>query len=369
MLTYCTNIHPGEGWEDARKNLEGHGLEVKRRFSPDADFPLGLRISGRAAGELDETKARGFRNWCEKEGLFVLTVNAFPYGTFHEAPVKQKVYLPDWRQPERIAYTKRVADLLALWLRDGLIGSISTVPVAFREDFRDGHWPRVRAHIVDVLEHLARIRDGHGVQIRLAFEAEPRCVLETTDDVVAFFERLALPDSLRDFAGVCFDCCHQAVEFEEPVRCLEKLSDAGIAVAKVQVSSALRVTPEEVPGLAAFDEPTYLHQVVARKSDGALHRYDDLGPFLNDRRVLGELEECRVHFHVPVFAEHLGACGTTRFFLEDILPRLDPTLALEVETYSWDVLPESLRRGSVADSIVRELEWVTQQIQPAEERT
>ena len=103
------------------------------------------------------------------------------------------------------------------------------------------------------------------------------------------------------------------------------------------------------------------------RSDGTLFRYEDLPQFLERRE--GTLEECRVHFHVPVFVEHLGPCGTTRFFLEDILPRLDRATALEVETYSLEVLPADLRRESVADSIARELAWVQERIDEADRRT
>jgi hypothetical protein len=138
--------------------------------------------------------------------------------------------------------------------------------------------------------------------------------------VVAFFERMRLPDALADRAGVCFDCCHQAVEFEEPAGSLAMLDGAGIRIAKVQLSSSLRAVGEEIAGLAGFDEPTYLHQVVARMQDGSLRRYDDLPDFQSEAPV--GVEECRVHFHVPIFAEHLGRCGTTRFFLEEMLPLL-----------------------------------------------
>jgi hypothetical protein len=139
-----------------------------------------------------------------------------------------------------------------------------------------------------------------------------------------------------------------------------------VTIGKVQVSSALRATREEMAMLEPFAEPIYLHQVVARGEDETLHRYDDLPRFLAERVPHGEpgptIEECRVHFHVPIFADHLGPCGTTRFFLEAILPELDTETPLEVETYTWDVLPRELRTTSVAESIVRELRWVEQSI-------
>ncbi len=364
MLTYCTNIHPGEGWSDVVANLESHAIPVKRAVLPDAMFPLGLRVSGEAAEEVTIDEAKRFRDWCEEQGFCVPTLNGFPHGRFHGSGVKERVYLPDWRDPERAWYTRKLADLLAEWLPAGSVGSISTVPVAFRRGFDpDGldapsdadDWRLVHAHVCNALAHLDALRQSHGVEIVLAFEPEPRCVLETTKEAIAFFERMQLPASRADLAGLCFDCCHQAVEFEDASRSLASLRDAGVRIAKVQVSSALRAVGDEVAALPRFDEPVYLHQVVARDADGALHRFDDLGDFA---RAEVAAEEARVHFHVPIFAAHLGPCGTTRGFLEDALPLLAPDMLLEVETYSFDVLPAELRRTSVDESIVRELEWV-----------
>lgn len=359
MLTYCTNIHPGESWDDVRRNLSGHLLEVKQTVSPEDPFPIGLRLSALAADQVDAAEAQRFADWCAENDCFVLTVNGFPYGRFHGSGVKEQVYLPDWRDPARVDYTCRLADLTAGWLPKGVVGSISTVPVAFKDGFEEADWERVRRHVAMVVEHLDGIRQSGGPEIVLSFEPEPCCVLETTAEAIDFFERMSLDESVADLAGLCFDCCHQAVEFEEPRISWTALRDAGIRIGKVQISSGLRVMPHELDEIGDFDEPTYLHQVVARWQDGELTRYSDLPGFLSgltdDRR--DRLSECRVHFHVPIFAEHLGACGTTRFFLEEMLPLLAQDIALEVETYSWGVLPESLRSPSVSMDIVRELEW------------
>jgi hypothetical protein len=239
----------------------------------------------------------------------------------------------------------------------------------------------LRQNLLAALEHLDRLRQRGGPAIVLALEPEPGCVLETTPQVLACFERMRLPSELSELAGVCLDCCHQAVEFEEPGEILRALEGAGIPIGKVQVSSALRAVGDQIAHVAQFDEPAYLHQVVARTRDGALLRYDDLPDFSAAQRE--GVEECRIHFHVPVFAAQLGgpgetgetaefggvgACGTTQFFLEEALARLGSTQVLEVETYSWDVLPAELRRGSLAQSIAREIEWTRERIGEAHRR-
>lgn len=361
-LTYCTNIHPGESWADARANLEGHLLEVKSRVSPNDPFPIGLRLSGQAVAEIDDTEAKRFADWCAAGGAYVLTVNAFPHGRFHGVAVKEKVYEPDWRDPVRADYTIAVADRLVEWLPAGAPGSISTVPVAWAPFFEEGDWGRVRDNVLRVVTHLDALAQRTGHALILAFEPEPGCVVQTTDQAIGLFDRLALPDDLSRYAGLCYDCCHQAVQFEQPRAGFESLLAAGIPIGKVQVSSALRACGEEIAALPAFDEPTYLHQVVARDESGELHRGPDLPGFFGEGGAGSKtaLVEARCHFHVPIFAEAVEGCGTTRFFLEELLPCLAPEIVLEVETYTFDVLPEALRQSSVSESIARELSWAQQ---------
>lgn len=361
QLTYCTNIHPGETWGDVLKNLTGHTAAVKKQFSPSSPFPLGLRISHQASLEIGPQEIRDFHDWCETEDCYLLTINGFPYGTFHQQPVKAAVYDPDWRTPARVIYTKRLADLAVALITRPTEVSISTVPIAFKPGFDEGDWPLVRENLVEALVHLERIFNQTGIRICLALEPEPYCVLETMAETVNFFARMALPESLRDFIGICVDCCHQAVEFEDPRQCLEQLRAANIKIAKVQVSSALRAIGDEITQLINFDEPIYLHQVVA-KSQAGLQRFADLPDFKRSLQEGEIFSECRVHFHVPIFLAHLGHCGTTQFFLEEFLPLLDADIPLEIETYSFNNLPENLRQDSVSKSLVRELCWVRELI-------
>ena len=355
MITYCTNIHPGEGWWDVFSALQRHIPAVKAAFSPDAAFPIGLRLAERAARELDAAANVEFTAWLARQDCFVPTLNGFPYGAFHGQRVKENVYLPDWRAPERAVYTRRLADLLAGWLPEGVEGSISSVPLGFKGVVAWADMPAFRALLESVLAHLADIHERRDHLIRLALEPEPGCLLETTEEACRFFAELDLPETLRPYLGLCYDCCHQAVEFEDPRTSLARLGDAGIPIAKFQVSSALRVDGNHRDRLRPFDEDVYLHQVVVRNRDGSLDRHADLGEALA-RRDPGE--EWRCHFHVPIFLSGTADYGTTQDFLLGLLPLLPADALLEVETYTWDVLPPELRKQSVTESIVRELDWL-----------
>ena len=355
-VTYCTNIHPGESWQEIFTAVRQHAPAIKRHLYPDVLFPIGLRLSAQAAQQISTAEAGSFHRWCLDHGFYVKTVNGFPYGTFHHTPVKESVYLPDWRFAERLDYTKKLAELLVIWLPDGMTGSISTVPVGFRNAIRNEDFQTVKRHLQAALDHLAHLHRSTGKEILLSMEPEPGCVLETTPDVVDFFDRLALPPHQRDKLAVCYDCCHQALQFENPSESLELLARNEIRIGHVQVSSALRLIHPDISLLKRFQESCYLHQTVGRKADGELLRYDDLDLAIRDSPA--GIEEWRVHFHVPVFLDRTQECGSTRFFLKEILPLFPRQTALEVETYTWTILPPDLQNGSVTECLIREIDWV-----------
>lgn len=409
-VTYCTNIHPGESWEQTRANLASHTLAVKAAVCPDRPFPVGLRVSGRASREVTSEEAVRFREWLDENGLYVATVNGFPYGTFHGRPVKSGVYQPDWRDPARLEYTLKLAELLSVWLPDGpedLAGSISTVPVGFRADFDLAQEHQAFAALRRAAEGLDALAQRTGKRIRLSLEPEPGCLVETTPQLIALFDRLDLPDHLRATLAVCYDCCHQALQFEDPAWSLAQLAHNGVDIGHVQVSSALHLSCADLSRLTRFDEPVYLHQCVALDEGGGLVRFDDLGEALaasagasvwdgalnaesridradvnvpaksaglsggpgkhwtakrgteSDAPSCLENAACwRVHFHLPVFLAELPECLSTQRFLKDFLPLVSPSVPLEVETYTFDVLPPELQTPTVVESIVREIEWV-----------
>ena len=364
-LTYCLNIHPGETWAENFEAVRTHALAVKRLVSADRPFGLGLRLSNAASGQLAGERALSeFKAFLDANGLYVFTVNAFPYGAFHGTTVKQDVYRPDWRVRERVDYTNRVADILAALLPEGVTGSISTVPLCYRK--RPDALDAIVRNLTDCALRLAEIRARTGKTIVLALEPEPDCTIENTDETVAFFtgalSEAGPRDAVRRHVGVCVDVCHLAVEFENPAQSIDRLSEAGINIAKVQLSSALRCngTPAAIERLHVFCEPVYLHQVKVRRADGSLLSYDDLEDALR-RHEPAEGDEWRVHFHVPLYLAEYGELRSTNALYTPELARLllsGVTGHLEIETYTFDVLPEAVREADVTRNIVREFEWV-----------
>ncbi len=358
-LTYCTNVHPGEDWRGTLAQLNRFLPAVKSLASPHAPMGVGLRLSAQAARELENPRTlRSFRGFLDEHGLYVFTLNGFPYGRFHGGPVKEAVYRPDWRSPLRLDYTLRLARLLAALLPEGMTGSISTVPLGFRADRED---TRMAEHLAAAAEGLAALEARTGRTILLGLEPEPACLLETAAEAVDWIRsRLwQRPEgaAVRRHLGLCLDACHGAVMGEDPAEAVALARAAGVPVVKLQLSSALAADGAQAPGLARFDDGIYLHQVV-RGGNGRARSFPDLP------QALAEPDpDCqwRVHLHVPVWAEQLGAFGTTRPILEALLAlQSDQPIAphLEVETYTWTVLPPELQPASLAEAIARELAWV-----------
>jgi len=386
-LTYCTNIHAGEPLDEVMASLARHLPDIKKRVAPEQPLGVGLRLGHAAASSLREPgKMAQLQSLLAEGGYYVFTINGFPYGPFHGRAVKEDAYKPDWSDPLRLAYTDHLADILSELLPAGQEGSVSTVPCTFKP-WAEGRLQAITDHLIRHVAHLVGIAARTGQTIALALEPEPYCYLETIEETVAFFqERLferngvarlaaltglstaAAEAAMRRHIGVCYDVCHAAVEFEDPQASIGQLRANGIVIAKLQLSSALklaRVDAESARHLAAFAEPVYLHQVV-QKADGRLQRFVDLPQALAEApRAAGA--EWRVHFHVPVFLEKMEHFGTTQSFLAEILRlhRAEPiSLHLEVETYTWDVLPASYRNVDLSAAIARELNWVKAQLGP-----
>src|ERR1043166_8196585 len=274
-LAYCTNIHRGETWAETFESLKNCTLPVRQRVCPNAPYAIGLRLSNRAARELsDRPSLVAFQRWLAENHCYVFTINGFPFGQFQGTRVKQQVYVPDWTTPERGAYTNLLVGLLAQLLPEGIEGSVSTLPCGFKPLVTtQEEMTIIRGNLWHCVEHIARVSAQTGRTLHLGLEPEPLCFLETSSEVIRFFERIRAEhhnDSRLRHLGVNNDTCHLAVEFEEPQNALAALHQHGIKISKFHLSSALKVIPttEARAGLGSFADDVYLHQVVVRHPDG-----------------------------------------------------------------------------------------------------
>ncbi len=391
-LTYSTLVHPGDTWPEMWNSLITYVPKVKARISPHAPFGVSLRLSAASAQALTRNPAerRKLKSFLDDHDLYLYTVNAFPYGPFKNTIVKEQVYEPDWRTPLRTEYTQQVADILAEVCPPFVNPSIQSPPLGFKPRVTDsGVVAAYAANVRHLAAHLHRLRERTGRTVTLALEPEPLCFLETTEETVAFFtgtlrsgesiaalarelggDEAQAREVLRRHVGTVYDICHQAVEFENISASLQSLVDHDIPVFKLQEAAAMQipeVTPRIVEALREYADSIYLTQTVQRHN-GQLTRFTNLeDAFAAYARDSAGKREWRTHFHVPVFLERLGEhFKTTRFAIEEALAfhKARPLSAqLEIETYTWDVLPEHLKTGDIVDYVTRELEWVRDQLQ------
>ena len=369
-LSYCTNVHPGVTVAEVVQGLRTYTSEIQRNIG--RPIAAGLWLSQPVIRELvaDPSQRELLRATLAGANLVTYTLNAFPYGDFHSERVKEQVYQPDWTAPTRLQYTVECARILAELLPEGVEGSLSTVPLGFKSlstapDFQAS----CIGQIIQLAQAMDELHDDTGQVIRLAIEPEPLCVLETTPETIEFFARLReAADASGDreavdrHIGVCYDVCHQSVEFEDVAASIRELGDADIRINKVHITCAIEVRPptrESLAELARFVEPRYLHQTFARSASGQVVHILDLDHALCENPPAGfrDAETWRVHFHVPVDAESLGLLGTTRADLRKALMQvqaLNYAPHLEVETYTWAVLPTG-EKPSLVEGISREL--------------
>ena len=393
-LTYCTNIHAGNGLEMVEASVRTYGRVLKAALSPHAPFGVGLRLSGAESLEaLQHDRLAALRAVLDQEGLYVFTVNGFPYGPFHDRPVKDAVHRPDWRDPERVAYTLRLAHILAALLPERMDGGISTSPLSYKPwlgAVSRETWATLVQHLVQVVTGLVVVKECTNRLIHIDIEPEPDGLIETSSEFVAFFNDWLLPvggkllsahlgttleageSILREYIRVCWDTCHLAVAYESAYEALERYRLNQIQVGKIQISSAIKVALNGnrkgiEAALAPFVEPIYLHQVVQRNRDGTLTTFRDLNqalPHLYDERA----SEWRIHFHVPIFMEGFGCIQSTQDTIAETFRLLEArpfTRHLEIETYTWGVLPTHLKKP-LAASIEREFDWVLASMGPGE---
>ncbi len=386
---YCTNVHAGTDIESIRENLLRYAVPA-RIEAGIADLGIGLWLPASAAEQLAGDTER-FATFLRQQRLVPFTINGFPYDNFHQDVVKHAVYRPTWKDPARLRYTQQLADILAALLpEDQPVGSISTLPIGWPEkagsekpDAEDGTIVEAAGkHFRELAEYLKKLESRTGRRIVVAIEPEPGCILDTTDDVIAFFGDQLSGTEHRRYLTVCHDICHSAVMMEPQAEVLSRFSAAGIAIGKVQVSSAVVADwqsmaigrrREAIEQLKHFAEDRYLHQTMRLTATGQKMLSEDLPELIGRTAKDGDPvwgdDRWVVHFHVPVFLERFGHLTTSHAEVLDCLRTLaDPsngidfTGHLEIETYAWSVLPEAMRKRGLAEDIAGELTWLRRSI-------
>ncbi|VBA52896.1 hypothetical protein LAUMK191_02601 [Mycobacterium attenuatum] len=362
MLSYCSNVVAADSLQSLEHQLLSVFAPARQRAGLER-LGVGLWLPAATMARLAEDRAARARLAAilADNGLAVVTMNAFPYGGFHGTSVKHKVYQPDWTTPERLAYTRLCAEVLSELLAGAQNGSISTLPLGWSDPWNDAADVKARQTLAALSDELRRIEQQTGHRIRLAVEPEPGCVIGSCRDAIGWFGRGGVDTR---YIGLCLDTCHLAVMGENPAEVVAGLADIGIGVVKIQASNAIAIDNLAADGVveafAEFAGSPYLHQVNGVDAGGNRWFRDDLS--LTDPSI-PRTGSARVHYHVPLHLSPPAPLSNTSHVLADVMAMLG-TEALpqpadvEIETYTWEVLPTSLRMGSLADDIAAEIGWL-----------
>ncbi|MHA7652004.1 metabolite traffic protein EboE [Mycobacterium sp. ML4] len=363
-LSYCSNVVAADSLESLERRLLSVFAPARERAGLD-QLGVGLWLPARTMARLsDDPRARRrLRSILADHGLCVTTMNAFPYGDFHGDSIKHAVYQPDWTTTQRLDYTRSCAEVLSELLVDSDRGSISTLPLGWADPWDADADARARHTLAAMTGELRRIEEQTGRRIRLAIEPEPGCVIGSCADAIGWFGRAA--DGLdRCYVGLCLDTCHLAVMHENPVEVVEGLAAIGIEVVKIQASNAIEIHDMAAAGVAdvfaEFANSPYLHQVNGTDGDG--HRW-----FREDLRFgdpsTPDSGSARVHYHVPLHISPPAPLSNTSHVLTEVMSmlrngKMAQPVDVEIETYTWEVLPSALRMDCLADDLAAEIRWL-----------
>ncbi len=368
LISYCMNVHPGEDIASIRKAISDITLPLRTAYERGDQMPLGLRLSATAAKELrDAETLRSFISFLHGNRLKVMGINGFPYGVFHHQTIKEDVYSPDWMTEERQQYT---SDLLyaAVRLPMAFLGehrmSVSTVPLAYDRD--QGISEAFLDNICNMALFIRKLEGFTGRRLCLALEPEPDCLLDGSQSAIDFFEALwRHPNwnpAYRDLIGICFDTCHFAVGYEDPLCALRSLVSANIPIARIQISAALEFTSfATAEDLMPFVDNVYLHQTTRRENDASVTCFPDF-TMETLQEVVGA--RGRIHYHVPLVWQGNGRIGSTRNALTPAFWRYVRAggWPLEVETYTYDVLPKTVCSKTLSEMLFEDMHWVRNQL-------
>ncbi|MCM8536692.1 MAG: metabolite traffic protein EboE [Lentisphaeraceae bacterium] len=364
-LSWCLNIYPGESLEETKLNIQKNAPQVKEFLAElghekrlENGLGLGLRLAADTVNKLHGNTAE-FKDLLDRNELYAFTVNAFPYGNFHQVPVKENVYYPDWSEDSRLDYSMKTGDILSELLpQDQLYGSISTVPVTYGKKLDT----TTIKNFIKLAKHYKHIEEYSGKIIQMALEPEPDCFLETTDEAIRYYDMLRNEDQdlAERYLGICLDTCHMALQFEKPIDSLNRFIEANVTLPKIQISSVLSYKNKgNIDPLRKYDEQVYLHQTLVQNEEGEIQQYSDLNLAIDDNPA----GEWRVHFHVPLYFEEnsQGLRSTSHLIDQEFMQKaFKHCRHLETETYTFGVLPNAIE--NVNKSIAQEFDFVLKKL-------
>jgi sugar phosphate isomerase/epimerase len=361
-LSHGVNVHPVRDLPTLVDQLDTYAAAIRARLGVDTlGVSLWLPPTLAAALAVDGRARTRLRAELDARGLEVVTLSGVPYAEGGgEASSDINRYAPDWSSPARLEYTLDLARVLIdLLPEDAVRGAVTTLGLGRRAGW-DTAKEKSSARILGRLSSgLADLAWQTGRAVRVGFQPEPGCVLDSTADTVAALERID-----KERLGVCLDLANLACTWEHPADAIDTLTAAGLSVIRVQVAAAVEVANPmaAAEALRGYVEPDHQHQVT-----------NPSGAYLDDlSQALGDLPPgpWRVRYHVPLHIPPAPPLAATTDVWRSALRHLmggdlPGTEYLDVETEAWDVLPPDERphgAAALADGTAAELAYTRREL-------
>lgn len=386
QLAYCSNVHPGATLQAVENNIKQHFARVCR-LRELTQMAAGLWLANDTVNELTSNPERlnCFKTFLQQHGVLLTSLNGFPFGNFHSKVVKEQVYLPTWADNERLLYTQKLAEILAVCLPEHHhVGAISTLPFAYASQWGETLQHQAISQLLTLSKYLKALEARSQKRIVVCLEMEPDCVFQATEQLVHFFTQQLLPaanaqgipaqDVLR-YIGCCYDTCHQAVMNEDILASLTNIHQAGIYIGKIQVSNAIKATLSSELDVEAlcqqFADEKFLHQSKVFCQQQLVAELADLNAeqLLTIQAQYGDIDVF-IHYHIPInqdcfsqpyLASTQGAILTTLDFVKQ---QLSYQPYLEIETYTWLnlIAPDKQQNFNLHQGLLAEFSWLEQQL-------
>jgi hypothetical protein len=378
-LSYCTNIHFGESWEEVFYILKFHSRKLRNAFLKMDQFGIGLRLSNSSIINLSKSSFFfDFLFWLKINNFYIKSVNGFPYSFFGSNYIKDNVYLPDWSNFKRYIYSRRIIILFSNFLNKNNFGGISTLPLSYKYFFCNYSYNNLYIksikYLYSLLILLNDIYVNNKIFIHLDIEPEPDCVVSNTLDYINFFKKWLLDRIILYFLKkkihmfilnyfrICFDICHSSVEFESICQSFNSIFLFNIKFGKFQISSSLKIDKMNFYNSYVFSylpETPYIHQVYGKTFYDNIITYKDISLahiLLYKKKIV----EYRIHYHVPIFFDKYEIFESTQQYIIEffkLLKKRNAFYIFEIETYTFDILPCYLKLN-ILYSLKREYDWV-----------
>ncbi len=352
---------------------------------PDSPaYAVGPWLNHRVAHEIIKNNIlESLKQRLHDHNLITITLNGFPYSTFHGQRVKELVYKPDWSSEERLDYTLLLVKILSELMPQRQWASISTLPVGYARLCSNEVIDRSAENMALCAWHLHKCAEQNGKQIVLSIEPEPDCIVEDLETFLKFYNDRLLCSGIkylqrrynltpavserivRRHVGMCLDSVHAAVCGDDMVECLETLAAEGIRTGKIQLGAVLRVQGPDFTRLEPFNDPVYLHQT-RFFHDRTVTRFPDLAFFLEDADMLSPHGNALVHYHVPFTWKGTGPLTAYHSVTSDFIEKAMDfgVTCFELEIYTLSVFPELInitgteRERLITGMIADELKWL-----------